>query len=321
MMRVKILSLSKRDSNSNIEKMKNSPAPAPAPAQALAVTAVSCTICDVPEVDKSAVEGKNEGSEQTREPQRDSTLGSRDQILFAQPKSTHLGDCPICFLPLPIDPLRSSLQIHCSKLVCKGCCRANKLARWEHRHTCPLCRQRVPKTEKEVSKNNVERVAANDPLAIQETGKMHYHEGNFRGAFDCWKKAADLGNVDALYLLSLLYRDGRGVKKNEEMECLVLEDAAIAGHVGARFTLAHLENARRGRADRAVKHLVIAATLGCDSSIRALKRCFSNDEISEEEFTAARDAHQIAVDAMESPWREEQSNFEKACVDCFCASK
>ena len=38
--------------------------------------------------------------------------------------------------------------------------------------------------------------------------------------FVCWTKAADLGNVDAFYLLSLLYRDGRGVKKNEQMEWL-----------------------------------------------------------------------------------------------------
>ena len=39
-------------------------------------------------------------------------------------------------------------------------------------------------------------------------------------SFVCWTKAADLGNVDAFYLLSLLYRDGRGVKKNEQMEWL-----------------------------------------------------------------------------------------------------
>jgi hypothetical protein len=27
----------------------------------------------------------------------------RDEILFRQPESTHLGDCPICFLPLSMD--------------------------------------------------------------------------------------------------------------------------------------------------------------------------------------------------------------------------
>jgi hypothetical protein len=27
----------------------------------------------------------------------------RDEILFKQPENTHLGDCPICFLPLSLD--------------------------------------------------------------------------------------------------------------------------------------------------------------------------------------------------------------------------
>ena len=27
----------------------------------------------------------------------------RDEILFKQPESTHLGECPICCLPLPLD--------------------------------------------------------------------------------------------------------------------------------------------------------------------------------------------------------------------------
>ena len=27
----------------------------------------------------------------------------RDEILFRQPESTHKGDCPICFLALPLD--------------------------------------------------------------------------------------------------------------------------------------------------------------------------------------------------------------------------
>ena len=28
----------------------------------------------------------------------------RDEILFKQPESTHLGDCPICCLPVPLHP-------------------------------------------------------------------------------------------------------------------------------------------------------------------------------------------------------------------------
>ena len=34
----------------------------------------------------------------------------RDEILFKQPESSHLGDCPICCLPTPID----DKKVHCN---------------------------------------------------------------------------------------------------------------------------------------------------------------------------------------------------------------
>eukprot|EP00984_Skeletonema_dohrnii_P015105 scaffold6468_cov147-Skeletonema_dohrnii-CCMP3373.AAC.2 len=144
----------------------------------------------------------------------------------------------------------------------------------------------------------MKRVAANDPVAIQERGKKHYQEGHYRGAFEYWRKAAELGNVDAIYLLSLLYRDGRGVvlRRMKEKEWYQLEEAAIAGHVGARFTLARNEKTRCGRTDRAVKHLIIAANLGCDYSMKALKQCHENGEVDDDKFTTALQAHKTAVD-------------------------
>ena len=35
----------------------------------------------------------------------------KDEILFKQPESSHLGDCPICCLPLPID-IKNRLCFH-----------------------------------------------------------------------------------------------------------------------------------------------------------------------------------------------------------------
>eukprot|EP00985_Skeletonema_marinoi_P006920 scaffold3024_cov115-Skeletonema_marinoi.AAC.6 len=258
-----------------------------------------------------------------RQPESTDAELQRDEVLFRQPESTHLGDCPICFLPLPLDPYKSTLQSCCSKVICKGCRRANKLRGMNKNlnHTCLMCRQPTPRSKKEVNMYSMKRVAANDPVAIQERGKKHYYDGHYRGAFKYWRKAAELGNVDSIYLLSLLYRDGRGVEKNEEKEWYQLQEAAIAGHVGARFTLAHNEKTRRGRTDRAVKHLIIAANLGCDYSMEALKQCHTNGEVGDDKFTAALHAHQAAVDEMNSPQREEQANFERSLEEWFCADK
>src|SRR5210317_1914122 len=44
----------------------------------------------------------------------------RDEDLFALPESSYHGECPICCLPLSIDPTKSTLMSCCCKLVCMG---------------------------------------------------------------------------------------------------------------------------------------------------------------------------------------------------------
>jgi len=161
--------------------------------------------------------------------------------------------------------------------------------------------------------NYRKRIAANDPVAIFEMGVKHYHEGNYEGAFEYLKRAAELGDVNAHFTLSVMYREGQGVDKDEKKEWYHLEEAAIAGHPKARFNLAYLEG-RNGRIDRAVKHLIIAANLGHDNSIQQLKECYVRGEVSKEDFAAALRAHQAAVDAIKSPQREEAARAESAGV-------
>src|SRR6056300_1313454 len=41
-----------------------------------------------------------------------------DKQLFTQPDGSHLGECPICFLPMPLDVRKSILNTCCSKFIC-----------------------------------------------------------------------------------------------------------------------------------------------------------------------------------------------------------
>ena len=56
----------------------------------------------------------------------------------------------------------------------------------------------------------------------------------YKSAFECWTKAAGLGDIDAHFCLSILYRKGEGVEKNEKKQIYHLDEAAIAGHPRAR---------------------------------------------------------------------------------------
>ena len=82
-----------------------------------------------------------------------------------------------------------------------------------------------------------------------------------------------------------------------------MEEAAIAGDPMARHNLAVYEGINR-RFERAVKHFIIAANLGYDDSIKALKVGYAAGVVSKEEFAAALRAHQAAVDATKSAQRE-----------------
>ena len=149
----------------------------------------------------------------------------------------------------------------------------------------------------------MKRIAVNDPVALREMGKKHHSDGDYGSAFQYWTKAAELGDVDAHYELSVLYHKGEGVEKDEKKELYHLEEAAIGGHLNARHILA-CEEWNKDRIDRAVKHFIIAANLGYDGAIQDLKDCYAHGLVSKEDFAAALRAHQTAVDATKSPHRE-----------------
>ena len=230
----------------------------------------------------------------------------RDELLFRQPESSHLGDCPICCLPLPIDPRKSVSNTCCSKSICRGCSYANDLRQKRENiqvQTCPFCRHPVPHTMEEVKKNVMKRIEVNDPVALSQMGNAHWTEGDYEGAFKYYTKSAELGDAGAHYDLAIMYRDGQSVEKDEKKELYHLKEAAMAGHPHARFNLASKEG-RNGRIERAVKHFIIAANLGLDDAMKFLKEYYKRGYIEKDDFAAALRAHHAAVKATKSPQRD-----------------
>ena len=236
----------------------------------------------------------------------------RDEILFKQPESTHLGDCPICCVPHPTDQ-ETVINPCCSKTICKGCSFADiiRQRREKSQRTCPFCRYPLPKSKEQADKILMKRVAANDPAALCEHAFDLVEEGDYDDAFKCWNKAAGMGDAMAHYNLSLMYKDGQGVEMDEMKEVYHSEEAAIRGHAKARFNLAYRE-LMKDRIDRAVKHLIIAANLGYDESIQALKICYKDGHVSKEDFATALRAHHVAVKSMKSLQREEAARADAA---------
>jgi tetratricopeptide (TPR) repeat protein len=238
----------------------------------------------------------------------------RDELLFKHPESSHLGDCPICYLPLPIDLQKSTTYDCCSTVICHGCVYTNAMRELEGRleHKCPFCRHPPPTSDEENLRFIMKRVEANDPAAICHMGFYHSHEGDHSGAVKYYIKAATLGSMDAHYNLSVMYEKGLGVEKDEKKKLYHLECAVIGGHVLGRYNLGNFEE-RNGRLDRAIKHWIIAANLGDDKALEALKDYYRKGLVCKEDFAAALRAHQAAIEATKSPQRAvADTTFRKA---------
>ena len=244
----------------------------------------------------------------------------RDELLFKQPESSCMGDCPICCLPLPIDHKQLCLMPCCGHCICQGCYYANQKREKERRleHKCPFCRVTFDLKSQKNSESNLmkrveanskserqmmKRVEANDPFVTGQMGYRLNQAGDHSGAIEYWTKAAGLGDMHSHFNLSVKYKLGQGVDKDEKKYLYHSEQAAIGGHPHARHNLGCFEE-ENGRMDRAVKHWIIAANMGQDHALDALKKSYRDGLVSKEDFAAALRAHQAAVDATKSPQRD-----------------
>ena len=172
---------------------------------------------------------------------------------------------------------------------------------------CLFCRT-IGRDKEEYGKRERERIEANDPAALSFRGEQSYRERDYDKALKYLTKAAELGDAEAQFQLGYMYREGEGVEKDKEKAVYHYEKAAIGGHPTARSALACIQ-ANNGNIERAVKHMVIAAKLGDEASMKALLSFYKKGDIIKEEYGATLRTHQAAVDATKSAQRDVADRF------------
>ena len=283
------------------------------------VCCANCGIAEVDEIKLKECDGcdlvkyccdkcMEEHREQHEEECKKRAKELHDKQLFTQPSGTHLGECPICFLPMPLNPQKSTFKSCCSKHICNGCCYAHHIRNGND--NCPFCREPTPDGHEENNKRVMNRIMANDPAALSEMGTYRYQEGDHDKAFEYWVKAAELGDVKAHYQLGHSYQEGDVVGRDEEKGVYHYEKAAIGGHPGARYHLGWIES-RDGNNERAVKHFIIAANLGLEYSMKELWKYYKHGYITKEDLDATLRTHHAAIDEMKSPEREAAEVFSQ----------
>ncbi len=271
-----------------------------------------CHDCDL--VKYCSEKCREEHREQHQEDCKKRADELHERRLFTQPDGTHLGECPICFLPMPLDPRNSTFMACCGQRGCNGCIYTDMIGNIHDADDdlkasrCIFCR--TPASDKEEhSKRKRERIEANDPAALRYKGSECHRAGDYDGAFEYYTKATELGDIDAHYYLGCMYGNGEGAAKDEGKAVHHYEKAAIGGHPLARHNLAYYE-AKNGNVEKAVKHWIIAANLGYDDSMKVLLPIYKNGHITKEQYGATLRTHQASIDAIKSAQRDAAERVE-----------
>ena len=239
-----------------------------------------------------------------------------DIELFKQPPPKE-EDCPICFLLLPSLVSGSKYQSCCGKMICSGCLHAplyDNQGNEVDNKKCPFCRTPDPDTDEEIVEREKKRLEVDDAVAIYNLGNyydkgMYGYPQNHIKALELWHRAGELGFIRAYTNIGYAYNHGEGVEVDEKKAVHYYELAAIRGDVQARYNLGAVE-IRAGNCDRALNHHMIAVGSGHNESLKEIKRLYSYERATKEDYMKALQSYQTYLGEIKNKQRDEAAAFD-----------
>jgi len=205
-----------------------------------------------------------------------------DEQLF---KEVEPRECPICMLPLPSAD-QVTTESCCGKTICNGCILAISMS--DEKDLCAFCRIPPASSDKEEIKRLKKRIDNGNAgacvlLASYYTQGLRGLPRDYQSANELWLKAGELGRGDAYYNLGANYDFGWGVARDRNKVKYYFELAALNGDKDARHAVGILEG-RDGNNKRAMKHLILAARAGNESSLHCVKEGFMNGLVTKDDY-------------------------------------
>ena len=188
-----------------------------------------------------------------------------------EPASARFGGCcPICLEKWDVNA-NPVFRGCCCRLLCASCEDKVGIA-------CPFCHKPSPRSYAE-SLARVRRHVENEvPEAIHFLGTL-YREGaaglvkSDKKAAKLFKRAVELGSVNAMVDLAMLYYDGRGVKLDRKKSMQLDRMAAARGDASAECNLGGLYR-ENGDLDSAFRYFRLAADKGYMEAEMNVGNCY-----------------------------------------------
>ena len=229
-----------------------------------------------------------------------------DEKLFREP--TPCEECPICFLPMPLNLSQSAFESCCGKLICNGCIYAMRETGGENMKLCPFCKTPNAKSQEEEVERIKKLMKKGNAYAFYQLA-WYYRDGirrlpqDMARANELCLRAGELGCAEAYYNLGIRYENGRGVEVDKKKAKHYYELAAINGSIESRHNLGCAEY-EAGNYQRAYKHFIIAARAGCKESLDVVKGGYTVGIVTKDEYANTLRAYQKSQDEMKSEARD-----------------
>jgi TPR repeat protein len=203
-----------------------------------------------------------------------------------EPLSARYGSrCPICLEDWDVNS-PGVLRICCCRKVCRSC--EDKI----DFGACPLCRVPHPETDAEQLAQLRRHVENEVPEAITSLGNA-YRYGGFglvksdKKAAKIYRRAVELGEVDAMVFLGEMYEDGSGVKLDKKKAERLYRAAADRGLAVAQTNLGAVLHSDE-KFEEAVRYFALAANQGLTGGEINLGRCYGTGAGTEVDLGKAR---------------------------------
>ena len=234
-------------------------------------------------------------------------------------------DCPICFLPIPLEARGVVSLTCCGKRACNGCMHQQMLVSGsistdQCRYCCPFCRTvhrgdddalRDYDSILEKTKRRIED--ANDTNAMITLAECY--DNSFHGlekddvaSLGLWLRAAMEGNAVAIGKLATEYQEEGRLTTDTIRGMRLTKVAAKRGMLSAHFNLGVFYSNKEYNVKMMVKHFSHAAKGGHKNSMQNCKLLRDNGEINEDEYNKIK---QEFAERIRSEWSEERQKAEE----------
>lgn len=243
-------------------------------------------------------------------------------------------ECPICFLPMPYsynNGCMTTYQPCCGKLLCFGCRSASidEMKKGNIKKLCPFCRVPVAKSHQEYIERCKARVELGDALAVHQLGVGYYmgHYGlpkDIDKGIELWHKATEqrgsTGSTRAHAHLAnhywavghneavIMFRGGGGRETAVSQAGYHFQLAAMGGDEQSRHSLGVMMAEDKSKS---MKHFMIAARDGYDSSLKQVGEGYKAGHVTKEDYTNTLREYQRIRDEMKSEQRTEAEALMK----------